>query len=193
MKKTITILTILLSANLTAAEISTDKPTIPFFDWGACPFECCTYKEWTAKRDVNIYKDRSGKSEISFRVKSGQSVRGLTGVVITTAYGITKISKPLQIGYTADSKTPQLSLKAGDIVYTLHYEGEGNDVFWYKGKTYSDQIAIPDNAWGAPPNSETVKIISRPQTEWWAQVQDKDGNLGWTKETDAFAHIDACE
>ncbi len=193
MKKIISIIVILLSANLATAEIDADKPTIPYFDWGACPFECCTYKEWTAQRDVNIYKDRSEKSQISFRVKNGQSVRGLTGVVITTAYGMTKIIKPLQFGYTADSKSPLLSLKPGDVVYTLHYEGEGSDVFWYKGKTYSDQIAVPDNAWGTPPNSQAVKVLSRPKTEWWAQVQDMDGHVGWTKETDAFAHIDACE
>jgi hypothetical protein len=142
---------------------------------------------------MSIRIDRSEKSQISFRVKNGQPVRGLTGVVITTAYGITKITKPMQIGHTSDSMSPQISLQAGDIVYTLHYQGEGNDLFWYKGKTYSAQISIPDDAWGTTPHSQTVKMVSRPQYEWWAKVQDKDGNIGWTKETDAFAHIDACE
>src|SRR5437773_1794841 len=26
-----------------------DEPELPYYDWGACPFECCTYREWIAK------------------------------------------------------------------------------------------------------------------------------------------------
>ena len=109
-------------------------------------------------------------------------MRGLTGVVITTKYGITKIVQPIQIGYTHDSKSPELSLQPGEVVYTLHYQGEAYDLFWYKGKTYSDQISLPDNAWGTPPNSQALQIITRPEYEWWAIIQDKNGNIGWTKE-----------
>jgi hypothetical protein len=193
MKILITTIIIALSTSLAAAQNVSDKPTLPYYDWGACPFECCTYKEWTATRNLNTYKRRSKKSLVSFRVKKGQSVRGLTGVVITTKYGITKIIKPIQIGYTPDSKSPELSLQPGEVVYTLHYQGEAYDLFWYKGKAYSDQISLPKDAWGTPPNSQALQIISRPKYEWWAIIQDKDGNIGWTKETDAFAHIDACE
>src|SRR3989304_6296377 len=182
-----TTIIIALSTSLTAAQNVPDKPILPYYDWGACPFECCTYKEWAAIRNLNIYKRRSGKSPISFRIKKGQSVRGLTGVVITTKYGITKIIKPIQIGYTPDSKSPELSLQPDEVVYTLHYQGEADDLFWYKGKVYSDQISVPDDAWGTPPNSQALQIVSRPKYEWWVIIQDKDGNIGWTKETDAFA------
>ena len=193
MRKLITAIIIVLSTSLAAAQDDSDKPTLPYYDWGACPFECCTYKEWTATRNLNTYKRRSEKTPVSFHVKKGQSVRGLTGVVITTKYGITKIIKPIQIGYTHDSKSPELSLQPGEVVYTLHYQGEAYDLFWYKGKAYSDQISLPKEAWGTPPNSQALQIISQPKYEWWAIIQDKDGNIGWTKETDAFAHIDACE
>lgn len=193
MNNLIATIMIILSTSLAVAQDGSDKPTLPYYDWGACPFECCTYTEWTAKRDLNIFKRRSEKSPVSFRVKKGQSVRGLTGVVITTEYGLTKIIKPIQIGYTHDSKSPELSLQPGEVVYTLHYQGEANDLFWYKGKVYSDQISVPENAWGTPPNSQALQIVSRAKYEWWAVIQDKDGNIGWTKETDAFAYIDACE
>lgn len=193
MKIVIATIIITLSASSAAAQDVSDKPTLPYYDWGACPFECCTYKEWTATRNLNAYKRRSEKSPISFHVKKGRSVRGLTGVVITTKYGITKIIKPIQIGYTPDGKLPELSLQPGEVVYTLHYQGEAYDLFWYKGKAYSDQISLPKDAWGTPPNLQALQIISRPSYEWWAVIQDKDGNIGWTKETDAFAHIDACE
>ena len=193
MKILITTLIIVLLASVSVAQNNSDKPTLPYYDWGACPFECCTYREWTAIKNLNTYIRQDEKSPVSFRVKKGHSVLGLTGVVVTTEYGITKIIKPMEIGFTPESKSPELSLKANEVVYTLHYQGEGNDLFWYKGKAYSAQISIPDDAWGTPPNSQAFQILSRPKYEWWAKIQDKDGNIGWTKETDVFAHIDACE
>ena len=193
MKKVSAAIIFILSATVATAQNLPDVPTLPYYDYGACPFECCTYKEWTATKNLKTYKKRTEQSPVSFLIKKGQFVRGLTGVVITTKYGVTKILKPIQIGYTPNSKSPELSLPSGKTVYTLHYQGEAYDLFWYKGKTYSDQISVPDNAWGTPPNSQELQIISRPKSEWWVIVQDKDGNIGWTKETDAFDHIDACE
>src|SRR5208282_3031601 len=30
-------------------------PTLPFFDWNACPFEGCTYGKWTAATAVDVF------------------------------------------------------------------------------------------------------------------------------------------
>jgi hypothetical protein len=87
----ITTIIIVLSMIVVAAQDGSDKPTLPYYDWGACSFECCTYKEWTATRNLNTYKRQSEKSPVSFHVKKGQPVRGLTGVAITTEYGVTRI------------------------------------------------------------------------------------------------------
>ncbi len=166
---------------------------MPYEHWGACPFECCTYGTWEATKELAVYSARSVASKVAFKLKKGEKIQATTGVVVTQFYGVTKILQPIELGYTPEGKTPELALKPGDIVYTLHYEGEASDFFWYRGKVYSDQIDVPDDAWGNPPNGDVVEILSRPKYDWWAKIQNKAGAIGWSNQTDAFAHADACE
>jgi hypothetical protein len=169
-----------------------EKPQLPYNDWGACPFECCTYREWVAESPIVVFKKRNEKSDVVFRLENGEAVQAVTGVVVTYQLGVTKIVKPIEIGYLPGGQKPMLSLKPDDVVYTLHYAGEGDDVFWYKGKSYRDQIAVPDNGWGDVPNSESVKVLSRPKNVWWVKVRNKAGKTGWTRKTDKFGNQDAC-
>jgi hypothetical protein len=178
---------------ISSTAIAQEKPPLPYYDWGACPFECCTYRTWEAVRPVIARKSRSRRSAAVFHIKRGEQVQGITGVVITSQYGVTEILKPLQIGYTKTSKSPELSLRAGDIIYTLHYLGEAYDLFWYHGKTYSDEISVPENAWGKVPYSDALRVKSRPKTDWWVKMKNHKGEVGWSNEVDAFAHMDACE
>lgn len=167
-------------------------PKLPYADWGSCTFECCTYGDWRATKSIVAHQQADSHSPVVFKVKSGQSVRAITGVVITTQYGVTKILKSMKIGYVPKGQSPELSLNAGDLVYTLHYQGEASDLFWYEGKTYSDQIDVPDDAFGNPPNASTLKVLSRPKYEWWVKLRNSDGKIGWTKETQNFSGVDAC-
>lgn len=169
-----------------------ETPKLPFYDWGVCPFECCTYRGWTTTAPVDLLVKPSPHSPLVTHVEKNKPVLGLTGVVITTRYGVTRIVAPMRLGYTPKSESPVLSVKAGTLVYTLHYDGEAYDRFWYKGRTYSDQISVPDDAWGTPPNSDTVKVLSRPKYDWWVKVKTRDGKIGWTKETGRFDNMDAC-
>ena len=107
-----------------AAKTLPDQSPLPYFDWGACPFECCTYRKWQANASVTIYKSRSQSAEIAFQLKQGEWVSGVTGVVITNQFGISKILKPLELGYQPKGDKAQLSLTSGEIVYILHYLGE---------------------------------------------------------------------
>ncbi len=184
---------VVLWAGSAVAQQGQEKPPLPYYDWGACPFECCTYREWEAVKPVTAFKTRSARSSAAFQIKKGQRVQGVTGVVVTTKYGITRILKPVQIGYTSPGKSPELSLSPGDVVYTLHYQGEASDLFWYHGKTYSDQISVPENAWGNVPYHEVLRVESRPKYAWWVKVKNRQGMVGWSKETEAFAHMDSCE
>ena len=160
------------------------KPRLPYLDWGACPFECCTYREWVANAPINIYKRRNEKSDVVFKLKKDERVRAMTGVVATHKLGVTEILKPVKIGYNATSDMPQLSLKPGDIIYTLHYAGEGFEVFWYKGKTYSDELSIS--------NSNSFKTISSSSYVWWAKVRNGAGKIGWTNNANQFNNQDSC-
>lgn len=175
---------LLLVPNFAVASEHNTKPRLPYLDWGACPFECCTYREWVANAPIDVYKSRNEKSDVVFKIKKDERVRAITGVVATHKLGVTEILKPVKIGYSALSDMPQLSLKPGVIVYPLHYAGEGFEVFWYQGKTYSDDLSIS--------NSDSFKTISSSIYEWWAKVRNRAGKTGWTNKTNQFNNQDSC-
>jgi hypothetical protein len=170
-----------------------EKPKLPYFDWGACPFEGCTYREWEANAPVIAYKSRSTKAEVAFHVQKGERVDGVTGVVITYQFGISKVLKPTTLGYTPKGSKPELNLKPGELLYTLHYAGEGWDLFWYKGKVYTDQINANDPLSGPPPPGLIVQVLTSPKIVWWVKIKNKSGAVGWTTETERFDHMDKFE
>lgn len=180
-----------ISATAIAGE-PREVPPLPFHDWGACPFECCTYREWIAKAPITVFKKRDEK-DVAFQLSKNEHVLAITGVVVTHKPGITEILKPIQIGYLPNGKKKVLSLKPGEKIYSLHYAGEGNDVFWYKGKTYIDEVSVPDNGLGHIPNMNNIAIHSRPEFVWWAKIRNKAGETGWTRKTNLFGNQDACD
>jgi hypothetical protein len=160
------------------------KPPLPFYDWSACPFEGCTYRRWQAVKPVTVWTGRDHR-RVAFTVKPGEWIRGVTGVVITTRAGISKVLLPITLG-----DNPSVSLVPGDVFYTLHYLGEGYDLFWFRGKTYSDQIAADQPDPDPPPPDLQVQIISRPQYVWWVKIRNAKGQIGWTDQTNRFTNMD---
>ncbi len=57
-------------------------PPAVFIDKGACPFECCTYREWTVEKDTEFYDKVDGKKIIG-KVVKGTKIQGVTGEVHT--------------------------------------------------------------------------------------------------------------
>src|SRR5262249_22214151 len=101
-------------------------PTLPHFDWNACPFEGCTYRQWIAHAEVPVYDTRkNGRLEIG-RVAVGETVNATTGVVITYKPGVIRL----------DEDVPEANLKQGDIILTYMYHGEGETEACFKGKYY---------------------------------------------------------
>ena len=190
--KRIFIITLFAASLSTAAFANSELPKLPYYDWGACPFECCTYQEWEAVTPVALHEAISKKSKIAFQVKEGERVQGVTGVVITYEYGKTKILKPIK-AYLPKDNQQTLILKPGETVYTLHYVGEGYDLFWYKGKVYVGGIAGEEVTPNPPPPEFGVQVLSMPKYTWWVQIKNSKGQVPWTDETKAFKHIDACE
>jgi hypothetical protein len=173
----------------------TERPHLPYYDWGSCPFECCTYRNWQAVEPLTIFQRRSKGAKPAFDIKKGEWIRGVTGVVVTYKAGISKVLKPIDVGYLKESNSdkPQLHLMPGDVVYTIHYLGEGFDLFWYRGGFYSDQIAGVEPDTGPPQPDQNIQIVSRPVVVWWVKVRNKEGLTGWTREARKFAHMDSCE
>ena len=169
------------------------QPSTPSYyeDYGACPFECCTYRRWTVNADTIFYKGRSTNSPAVFHAKKGEHVTGLTGVVITLRPGKALVKKVTTLGIAG---MHQVRVKAGDILYLLHYEGEGVYKFWYRGRIYeSDMPFAPDLHKGPGyKESEYLQQLSEPQTVWWVKVKNGHGQIGWSKQDNHFDDMDAC-
>ena len=161
---------------------STAQLKLPFEDKGACPFECCTYREWTVRENTVLYDSPHIDRHESFHVQKGEAVRGLTGIVITLKPGRAVVKKAVTMGLDE-----QVNMKAGEILEILHYEGEGVVKFWLRGKTYSDELPFPGE------ENDSIKTESAPEMLWWVQIQNAKGQMGWSKETDHFDHMDSCE
>jgi hypothetical protein len=113
-------LALLLCSGLALADESRDKPRLPYHDWGACPFECCAYREWVAKAPITVFRDRNESGTVAFHLEKNEHVHAITGVVVTHKVGVTEVIKSVEIGYLPGGQKPMLSLKPKDIVYTLH-------------------------------------------------------------------------
>ena len=162
----------LLFANNSFAQ----SPKVPYKDVGACPFECCLYRQWTANKNITLYKQMSEKSAIAFRIKRREKVTGMTGVVITSEAGTVKALKDFTF---PESKTP---IKAGEIFYILTYYGEGYYQVFYNGKYFMEEVFDQDH----------MKVLSNPKTVWWAKIKNRKGQIGWTKLPENFDNKDSC-
>ena len=108
-------------------------PSLPYRDPGACPFECCTYRDWTANKDTTVYREMRDGSTRAFTVRKGEVVRGVTGVVITNRAGTATASSNMSIGQGNKTR-----VRKGDTLYLLTYQGEGFFKVWFKGRVIPD-------------------------------------------------------
>src|SRR5262245_37470859 len=90
-------------------------PTLPYEDVGLCPFECCTYREWSVDADTVVLTNRKDGSLVAFRLRRGERVKGLTGVVVTTKFGKALVRQPTTIGESGVAVAP------GETVHIINY------------------------------------------------------------------------
>ena len=172
-----------------AADTPPSLPKVPYEDHGACPFECCTYRTWTVKADTTVRTDRRDNAPVAFRVRAGEQVNGLTGVVVTRKLGRATIREPIVI----DSE--KLELRAGELVYVVNYIGEGVWKIWTRGRFHHAEIAGKEQTCGGQeraPGRCAAQIVAEPETVWWAKVRNRVGREGWTRQLDHFDNVDAC-
>ncbi len=182
------VLSFFLAGSMTAAQDI--KPQLPYLDRGACPFECCTYRRWSVEKDTVVYKQRDTGSGMAFRVRKGEHVTGVTGIVVTVKPGKVEVKRARSIG-----QDRKVRVKAGDILYVLHYMGEGYFKVWFRGKTYDEELPAPPDLVSktpAPREDADFRVVSEPDAVWWVQVKNGRGQIGWTKQTDHFGNMDAC-
>lgn len=158
-----------------------NAPNLPFIDRGACPFECCTYRTWTARKNTVLRKEMRAASPVAFRIKSGESVEGLTGVVVTSKAGIVEALRDTKVD-AQDVNNFTLNIKRGGRLYLLTYLGEGVYKIWYRGKIYQANIS----------GDEDFKTVSEPESVWWVKIKNKKGRVGWTNLSGNFDNQDSC-
>ncbi len=178
------------SASHSSQSLAVAKPPIPYVDIGACPFEGCVYREWVANSAVMIRKERSKTALLAFTVKKGERVTALTGVVITTKPGRVLFRESINL----DSDSGVLHIEPGETLFLLTYQGEGSTKAWFQGKIYDHvlgETAFFDSRCEKDPSRCVGRIVERPVSEWWVQIRNSRGQIGWTKETDKFDGKDA--
>lgn len=161
----------------------TDPPALPVIDYGACPFEGCTFGEWTVTKETTLFDSwKRGRAAIG-KLEKDEKVAGLTGVHIT--------NKPDAIRVLSD--IPALSLKRGDTILRYMYRGEGFADIWANGKWFkeADCSFIAEKEIGGCSRDCSAKVIENGDKEWWVQVRTKSGQLGWATAEDNFDGMDA--
>lgn len=162
-------------------------PPMPFDEEGACPFLCCTYREWTVDWDTDVHADRQDDSPVAFHAALGDTVTALTGVVTTTKVGRAMARRPVMVG------SKRTAVAAGEPIYLLRNVGSDWKI-WVNGVT--DEQYIPNQGYctGEKQSSDecALTVVEQPQIVWWAKVQDARGREGWTREIDHFGNIDSC-
>ncbi len=149
-------------------------PALPFYDWGACPYETCHYGEWTAHRSVTVYDTwKEGRRPIA-QLAEGNKVTGITGAVVTFAPGLIRMDRDL----------PDQDLRRGDTVLTYAYRGEGFSAVWFKGK-YRAEYDISFAKWpdgtGCGGEHCAATYVDLGRKTWWAQVKLSSGTTGWVE------------
>jgi hypothetical protein len=157
-----------LLASIVAAQTAGDqRPPNVYIDKGACPFECCTFRQWVAHTDATLLDSPNGKKVVG-RIKKGEKVLALTGEVH---------SVPLRV--IAKHDYLDAGVKAGDTIYVLYYDGEGYCRVWHNGNVVD--VADFDEERGAEPKST-----------WWVKLKTRSGAIGWTVSHGNFGSQDAC-
>jgi hypothetical protein len=159
-------------------------PRVPFEDEGACPFHGCTYGAWVAKSPITVRGERRANAPATFQIAAGDTVTSLTGVVVTTRAGRVGYRRA-EILTTAEG---DVEIQSGELLHLLTSEGGGFWTVWFKGRVYHelDGGAFSNAGCKIDPGRCPANILQMPQSVWWVQVRNAQGQIGWTNEPDKF-------
>lgn len=174
-----------------------DRAAAPgiYVDSGACPFECCTYREWQANATATLREAPDSSSRVVATVSGGAKVDAVTGQVhvrpgrFVLAHGMRGYSLP-----PSATPAPADSFVAGDTLGVYTYRGEGA---WKVRRLGSDapfaelMLAYPGT--GCEQNDRCDgRFLEKPESTWWIQIRTRDGVTGWTTDAAAFEGKDRC-
>ncbi len=187
---------ILLSLINAGPALSIDKPvrpTDPYIARGACPFECCTFREWTVARSVDLYANPNSSTRIA-RIDSHHThhVRGLTGMVILHPVShVLRHAIVVNPSVTRKGGRSDVTIPAAEEIWLLDRLGEGYVHLWWRGKVYDFGILDTDDDQDLA-EGNTLLDKADEGAVWWVKVRTASGATGWTRDNDAFGDMDSC-
>lgn len=192
----VAVLTLLMPRLALGQSINTrpTHPPVPYIVRGACPFECCSYREWTAYGAIPVRAKPATSAPLVFRTRNGERIHGDSGNVIVSRLGAVVALTPFRIA-GSDEQGTVIPVPRGDTLYVLSYTGEGVWNTWYRGR-----VQMTDQNWDEPgqtylPGVERspARMVQKPMSEWWAHVTRKSGAKGWIlMDLDKVGNVDAC-
>lgn len=175
-----------------AAMSSKELPANPYRSAGACPFECCVYRDWKTRSAVQL-RESIESAKIVAEVKAGVTVNALTGEVRV---------EPEPFAVLQDVGI----LHAGDVLFFLDNRGEGFVNYWYDGKL-NPELGFDEGLHFFRTDSCQVNLVQggddpcwlkplRPDktfaSDWWVQIRTREGKTGWVLNTRQFDNTDRC-
>ena len=167
---------------------------MPFVDSGACPFEGCQYGNWTARTEIVALKDppfpwNPGPHDTTnvFRIVKGETVFAATGVLSFSKPGRVRVDKAVRarLGSAHFPLTAEeVTLSPGDIMYLLTPQGEGWVLAWFKGVLIDYDASQLKN--GGCNTDCAGELLELGQSEWWVQLRNSRGEVGWTNRSQEF-------
>jgi len=156
------------------------KPSLPKINENACPFEGCQFGAWTATDGVQLYSTWKGDRNPAVKISKGEPVTALTGIHITFEPDEIQVTAPI----------PQYALKPGDTVFGYRNLGEGFFNAWFNGYWVEEFDGSGVDGFGCEKKCN-AKLLKPGHSEWWVEIQTRDGAVGWTQETTKFDGKDA--
>lgn len=164
--------------------------------WGACPFECCIYREWIAEAPVVVRSAPAGDAAIVVTLPAGARFDADTGFVRITSAQLVVVTRSVEAWMHAPGERyggiPD-TIAVGDTLLVLEHLGEGHVMM-----THGDDLVSAEQFWPAadgwtPHGGAKGIAIGEHGAEWWARVRTAAGATGWI---DAYGsqlgNVDAC-
>lgn len=151
---------------------------------GACPFECCGYGEWIARKAIPVFDRPQGRATRIGTIGSGTPVTALDGFVRTPG-------APFRV------HRAHRDYRVGDVLTVYDYRGEGMFNVWYDGRRFEEDLGFSPYGGTAGPRCTNQTLcwgtLARPlRMQWWANVRLPDGVVGWVRASGAFTGQGGC-
>lgn len=156
-------------------------PELPVRYEGACPFECCIYREWTAMDSIRVFREERDTSDVVFVLAPGEAFEAVTGNEYLLKYGLAIVTHPINEvwGDEIDALAP------GDTIWLLSRGSEGIVPAWHGGHEFVAQHEWWVNALGWGKGEDVSRLVNWPETEWWVFVRCRNGQSGWIRADEA--------